>query len=463
MLELRPYQHEMANFIIKNPRCNLFVGMGLGKTAATLTAIDALIKSGQQVGPVLIVAPLRVANLVWKQEAKLWPHLKHLRVSVITGNVKQRLSYLKIKADIYITNYENLVWLTNNHVWNFTMVVADESSKLKGFRTRQGGKAAMAIAKHAHVEVKRWVNLTGTPIANGVKDLWGPQWYLDAGKALGRNYTAFQTRWFRPDYSGFNYTPLPYAQEEIQAAIAPLTLSLRAEDHFDLDKPIVNIIEVELEKAARALYASMEKKFYADITSDVTVDALNAASKSQKLLQLANGAIYLDDGTFKVTHDAKLAALEEIVESVDEPILVVYHFKSDLARLQAKFAHAKVLESNPNVVDSWNKGEIPMLLVNAASAGHGLSLQHGGRTIVFFAVSWNMEHHEQVIERLGPTRQMQSGYTRSVFVHYILAKHTIDGVVMDRLANKSTVQQALMKAMSNGQHRNDEAERTRNP
>lgn len=451
----RPYQELIVRHQVEQERDNVFAGMGLGKTVSTLTAIDRLLLAGEQTSPVLVLAPLRVAQSTWPDEADKWAHLRNIEVRPILGTKDQRIMALNDKnASVFTVNYENLPWLIdwykhNPKPWPFTMVVADESTKLKGFRSRQGTARAQAIASVAHTKVKRWVNLTGTPAPNGLKDLWGQHWFVDGGAALGRSFSAFSRRWFRSSYDGFGLDPLDHAQREIQTLMAPKSLSLDAKDWFDIHEPIKNVIPVHLPHKAMQQYREMEKKMFLELDTGDEIEALNAAAKTQKCLQLANGAIYTNEqGEWQEVHDAKLQALDDIIEeAAGAPVLVAYHFKSDLHRLVRAFPRARVLDQNPQTLRDWNAGKIPILLAHPASAGHGLNLQDGGNILVFFSVNWNLEEHLQIIERIGPVRQMQAGHNRPVFLHYILAHNTLDYDVMERLETKCSVQDSLMNAM----------------
>lgn len=455
-LALRPYQWGMSDHIQAHKRCALFAAMGLGKSVSTLTAIDAL-SLVEDVYPVLIIAPLRVARSTWPDEVAKWPHLQHLRVSRVLGTEKERLAALVAEADIYTINFDNLVWLSalvtsSGHEWPFKTIVADEMTRLKGFRLRQGSVRAKALAKHAH-KSPRFIGLTGTPAPNGLADLWGQLHFLDKGERLGRTFSAFTNRWFRVGYDGYTVQPLPHAQGEIESRIKDLCMSLNAKDHFALSEPVVNTISVDMPPKARRLYDAMEREMFLELNG-VEVEAFNAASKTIKCLQLANGAIYTDDtGEWEQTHDAKLDALDSILEeSCGMPVLVAYHFKSDLARLLKRFPQGRHLDADPATITQWNSGQIPVLFAHPASAGHGLSLQDGGNVIVFFGLWWDLEQHMQIIERIGPTRQAQSGYDRPVFVHYITTRDTVDALVLERIRTKRSVQELLLEQMKRRNH-----------
>lgn len=463
----RSYQPAITNHIFDHGRVNVFAGMGVGKTPATLQAISDLLLFGL-VSRVLILAPKRVAQSTWPGEiANFRGSFGHLRCAVAVGTDAQRRAAVLSGAEIVTCNYDNLTWLINNfgENWPFDMVVSDESTRLKSLRvslqksktgkqflTGQGGKRAKALARVAITRVKRWVNLTGTPSPNGLVDLWGQCWFLDAGERLGSSFTAFSRRWFRPAYGSSKeqerLEPLPYADEQIRGAIKDLTIAIEAKDHFKLPPLIENTIRVELPPAARKQYKEMEKELFTEIAGH-EIEAFNAGSRAQKCLQIASGAAYVDDkGTWVPVHDEKIEALQSVVEeAAGMPVLVAYHFKSDLARILKAFPKAVHLGQDPKVIERWNRGEIPMLVAHPQSAGHGLSLQHGSNILCFFSTNWSLEADAQIIERLGPTRQAQSGYDRPVFLHRIVAAGTIEEVAVARLKSKASVQDALMDAM----------------
>ena len=452
----RPYGALITNHILDVARCGVWAGMGMGKTVSTLNALDLL--ELVEPGPALVCAPLRVAQSTWPDEAAKWRHLRNVAVTPIVGDVKAReraaLRALDFSASVFTINYENLPWLVDllerwKRPWPFAKIVADESTKLKGFRLRQGTQRARALGRVAHKHAAHFVELTGTPSPNGLQDLWGQAWYLDQGQRLGRSFDAFRQRWFRPSFDGYGIEPLPFAQEQIEDAMRDLCLSLDARDWFDLKAPIVNTIRIDLPAKARALYDDMEKAMFAQI-GEHEVEAFNAAAKTMKCLQLANGAAYVgEDGTqWAEVHDVKLQVLDEVIEeAAGMPVLVAYHFKSDLARLLKAFPKGRQLDKDPQTLRDWNAGKIPVLFAHPASAGHGLNLQDGGNILVFFSVNWNLEEHQQIIERIGPTRQMQAGHDRPVFIHYILARDTVDEIVLARIETKREVQDLLLEAL----------------
>ena len=440
------YQLDAIEHIHKLPRCALWMPMGGGKTIATLTALEHL-SLVEDVYPVLVLAPLRVARTTWPDEVAKWEHTKHLRIVPITGNVKQRLTSLNTSAEVYTTNYEQLPWLVEHYGdrWPFKTVVADEQTRLKSYRTRQGSKRARALAQVAFTKVTRFIGLTGTPSPNGLLDLWGQTWFVDRGERLGKSFSAFEARWFYKGWDGFSVKPHEHAQKEIEGRLRDVCLTVTG---LTVDEPITNEIYVDLPADARAIYDEMEREMFAEI-EEFGVEALNAAAQTMKLLQLANGACIVDDtGTWKEVHDEKIDALRSVVEEAGgAPVLVAYHFKSDLTRLRAAFPKARTLDADPATIREWNEGRIPLLFAHPASAGHGLNLARGGNILAFFSLNWSLENYMQIIERIGPMRQKQEGLDRPVFVHHIMARRTVDDMILERLKSKRTVQEILLEAM----------------
>lgn len=454
----RPYGKLMTDHILDVPRCALWADMGLGKTVCTYTALDGLFLAGDA-APALVVAPLIVARDTWPDEAKKWEHLRHIDVMPIIGSEAERLAALRYDASVYTINYENLVWLVEHYGerWPFRTVVVDESRKLKSFRLKQGGKRTAALAKVAHTKVKRMIQLTGAPAPNGLADLYGQAWFIDAGKRLGRTYSAFQERWFRKASDGYGTEALPFAQEQIQAALADVCLRVDAADWFDLEKPVTINRFVDLPPKVRIKYREMEREMFTQI-DDRTAEAFNAAARTQKCLQLANGAVYVDplaEGEeyrgpkeWKEVHDEKLQALESIVDEVNgSPVLVAYHFKSDKARLLKAFPKARDL-ADPVQMREFKTGRYEVGLGHPGSMGHGVDgLQDHCHRIAFFGHWWDMDQRDQIIGRIGPVRQFQAGHKRPCFIYNILARDTVDELVLARHETKREVQSLLLEAM----------------
>lgn len=444
------YQEDIIDFICQLRRCAVWASMGAGKTVATLTALERL-NMVEDVYPVLILAPLRVARTTWPTEVKRWRHLEHLNVVPITGTQKQRERAAARDGEVYTSNYDNLVWLREwyGDKWPFRTVVADEFTRLKSFRIRQGGSRARALGQVAHTHVTRFIGLTGTPAPNGIRDLWGPSWFLDQGERLGKTFSAFEQRWFKKGYDGYSLVAYDHTQEEVQEKLKDICLTIDAVASMGVDDAVVRPLFVDLPIPARRVYAEMERELFAELASGEVIEAANAMVKTQKCLQLANGTMYVDDDhNWEAVHAAKLEALDSIIEEASgAPVLVAYHFRHDLERIKQRFKHAKVLDADPQTIREWNAGKISILLAHPASAGHGLNLADGGNILAFYGVNWNLEEYLQIIERIGPMRQKQAGYDRPCLVYPILARDTIDEVVMERLASKRTIQDVLLDAM----------------
>jgi hypothetical protein len=417
-----------------------------------LTLLSLLKTAYGDTSKTLVLAPKRVAAEVWPEQVAQWPHLKDFKLRAIAGPPSARLEAIKAPAHAYTCTYELLPWLVEElgSRWPFTRVVADESTRLKNFRLRQGGVRASALSRVAHSQVNEWINLTGTPAPNGYADVWGQQWFIDKGERLGRSYSAFERRWFAR-FSGVlghhfgPLRPLPGAEQQIGDAIADCTFVIRPEDWFNLETPLVSQVWVELPPAAMKAYQALQRDLVAEF-SGVEINAVNTLAKSRKCLQVATGAVYDDDRIARWAHDAKIEALQSLVaESGGESLIVVYQHKHELERLRKAFPQGRTLADAKNITQLWNEGRLPLLFLHPRSAGHGLNLQHGGRTVVFFAIDWDKELHDQVIERVGPVRQAQAGYNRVVKIYYILAHKTIDAVVYDRLLGKGNAQ-ALLQA-----------------
>lgn len=459
----RPYQPIVTDFIVDVPRCALWVDMGLGKTCSTLTAIDALYLSGAETRPTLVLGPKRVAQSVWSDEAAKWAHLRHIDVSVCVGSEKARIAALARDTSVYTINYDNLPWLVKHlgNDWPFGIVVSDESTRLKSYRgsmqtskngnefVRQaGGMRARALGQVAHKRVRRFIELTGTPSPNGLKDLWGQAWFLDAGIRLGRTYESFMQRWFQAVPGGDGYSqvkPLPFAQEQIQDRLRDICISVRTKDYFDIAEPIVNNIYVDLPGKARQLYNSMEKKMYAEIAGS-PIEAFNAAAKSMKCLQFASGTPWVERDTDKWSeiHTEKIQALEDIVEeAAGMPVLVAYQWIPSKLQILMHFPKARELKTRQDELD-WRAGKIPLLVAHPKSCGHGLNLQDGGNVLAYYDHWWDLEEYMQILERIGPVRQMQSGYDRPVYVHHIIARDTVDDDVMCRRESKRAPQDILL-------------------
>ena len=454
----RPYQDAIISHIISHPRCAVWAGMGTGKTVSTLTALDYLI-AFEDAAPVLVIAPLRVAVSTWPDEARSFLHLTHIKMSVLSGlnGKKARESALETPADVYVCNFEQIEWLVEKfgRGWPFKTVVVDEATRLKGFRMHGGTKRARALGRVAHLYCERFIELTGTPAANGLLDLWGQAWFLDHGERLGTSMSAYEQRYFRPRRVGAEaymvaWDPMPGSEARIKDKLSDITITINAEDWFDIDKPIESNVTVDLGPKLMDDYKKLEREFYLQLEQG-EIEAVNAATKLGKLLQFASGAAYDESGVdWMPIHKAKIEALRSVVEeAAGMPVLVAYQFKHELARILEAFPQARELDKDPQTIRDWNAGKIPMLVAHPASCGHGLNLQDGGNILCFFGLGFNYEFFAQIIERIGPTRQAQSGHPRPVFVYYIVARGTADMTVLSALRRKEKVMDFILGRIQN--------------
>jgi SNF2 family DNA or RNA helicase len=421
--------------------------MGLGKTIITLTAVHNLLFDSFEVRKVLVIAPLRVARDTWPIEIDKWDHLQLLRASVAVGNTTDRISAFKRKADLYIINRENVQWLIEESAlpFDFDMVVVDELSSFKNHRS----KRFRALMKR-RPRVSRIVGLTGTPASNGLIDLWAQFKLLDKGVRLGRFIGAYRDAYFSPDKRNgqivFSYKVAPGAEERIYRAIEDITISMKAQDHIRMPELVSTEYRVTLSDEERMVYERLRKDLVLD-SSGGQVTAANAASLSGKLLQLANGAVYTDEGTTIVLHDRKLDALEDLIEAANgQSVLVAYWFKHDLSRITARLEKLGVLFSPLDSSESirvWNEGNLPVGLIHPASAGHGLNLQGGGNCLIWFGLTWSLELYQQTVARLW--RQGQQSET--VVVQHLITEQTIDERIMRVLSGKALTQEALIEAV----------------
>lgn len=436
-----PYQEYAIKRILDTPHVGLFLDMGLGKTVSALTAVDRLINDRFEVHRVLVIAPLRVAKLTWAAEVDKWDHLS-LKVVKVLGTESKRLRALTEKADIYVINRENVPWLVDlckGKRWPFDMVIIDESSSFKNPRSLR-----FRALRKVLPQIKRMVLLTGTPSPRSLMDLWPQLYLLDRGERLGRTLTAYRSAYFRPGKSNgftiFEWLPNKDAEEKIYKAIGDICVSMSAADWLNIPDKVDNVIEVELPPKARKAYDTLKRDYVITIQQD-DITAVNAAVLTGKLLQVANGALYHEDKTYTEIHNAKIEALKEIAESTTTPVIVFYWLKSDLERLKREFPNSRTLEDEKDLIE-WNNGKIDLLLLHPSSAGHGLNLQAGGHTIVWFGLTWSLELYQQANARLH-----RQGQRSSVIVHHILAKDTMDERVLKALQEKRMGQDSLLAAV----------------
>lgn len=442
------YQRYAAEFIIAHPVAALLLDMGLGKTSITLTAINDLLFDSFEIHKVLVVAPLRVARDTWSAEIEKWEHLKNLRYSVVVGMAQERISALLTPADIYIINRENIQWLVEESglPFDFDMAVIDELSSFKNHQSKRF-RAFMKVRP----KLKRIVGLTGTPAGNGLMDLFAEFKLLDMGERLGRLIGQYRNAYFQPDKRNgmviYSYKPLPNAERQIYDKISDITISMKATDHLKMPELVTTEYMVRLSEKEKEKYDRLKKELVLS-TEDNEVTAANAASLSNKLSQMANGTVYSDDESIIEIHDRKLDALEDIIESMNgKPLLVAYWFKHDLERIKKRF-DVREIRSSVDISD-WNSGKIPVALIHPASAGHGLNLQSGGSTLVWFGLTWSLELYQQTNARLW--RQGQTADT--VVIQHIIAKGTIDEQIMKALKTKDTAQAAIIIAVKAEVHK----------
>lgn len=433
------YQKYAQDFIINNPACALLLDMGLGKTVISLTSIWILLFDYFEVSKVLVIAPLRVAQDTWSKECEKWDHLKGLKISKILGSEKERRMALFNKADIYIINRENVEWLCNNYDFDFDMIVIDELSSFKS----SSSKRFKALRK-IRPRVKRIVGLTGTPAPNTLMDLWSQINLIDMGQRLGRFISNYRNNYFIPDKRNaqviFSYKPREGAEEEIYKRISDICVSMKACDYLDMPERIDNIVHVKMSEDEKKLYKKLEKDMLLPL-ADGEIDAVNAAALSNKLLQMANGAVYDELKETKIIHDRKLEALEDLIEAANgKSVLIFYAYKHDKERIVKKFKVTEI--STSKEISKWNERKIQIAIAHPASTGHGLNLQAGGSTIIWFGLTWSLELYQQANARLW-----RQGQKDTVIIHHIVSKGTIDEEVMSALQRKQCGQENLINAV----------------
>lgn len=433
------YQEYAKEFIVGQKISALFLDCGLGKTVITLTAIWELLLDYFEIRKVIILAPLRVSRDTWSGELKKWDHLSGIEMSLVLGSEKERRTALDRKANVYVINRENVEWLVENYRWDFDMVVIDELSSFKSHKAKR-----FKALKKVRPMVKRMVGLTGTPAPNGLIDLWAEIGILDMGQRLGRFIGGYRERFFIPDKRSremvFSYKPRDGAEEAIYGLISDICISMKAVDYLDMPECIYNRVEISMSEQEMRLYGQLEKDMLLPF-ADGDIDAVNAAALSGKLLQMANGAIYDENGNVKHIHDRKLEALEDLVEAANgKPVLIAYWYQHDLDRIK-KRVDAVALDTAEDM-QRWNAGKIPVAVIHPASAGHGLNLQAGGSTLIWFGLTWSLELYQQTNARLW-----RQGQKETVVVHHLIAKGTLDEKVMAALEKKDCGQSALVEAV----------------
>lgn len=435
------YQEYAIKFIESHPISALFLDMGLGKTSITLSAINNLLFDSFEIHKVLTICPLRVARNTWCDEIKKWDHLRNIKYSIVVGTEKERISALNEKADIYIINRENVDWLVNKsgYKFDFDMVVIDELSSFKNHQSKRF-KSLMKIRP----KVKRIVGLTGTPSSNGLMDLFAEFKVLNLGERLGYFIGQYRNTYFKPDKTNgaivYSYKPLPNAEDSIYERISDITVSMKASEYLKMPELVISNYQVEMSEDEKKQYDEMKKNLICEI-KDGEITVSNAGSLSNKLSQFANGAVYDDEQNIVEIHSRKLDALEDIIESMNgKPLLVAYWYKHDLQRIKKRF-DVREIKTGKDIAD-WNKGKIPVALIHPASAGHGLNLQQGGSTIVWFGLTWSLELYQQTNGRL-----YRQGQKNTVVIQHIVTKGSIDEQILKALERKNKTQEDLIEAV----------------
>ena len=438
-----PYQEAAEEWILHHKKCGLFLDMGLGKTVITLSAVKRLLED-YAITKVLVIAPLRVAQTVWTEEGQKWDHLKGLRFAQVLGSQHTRMEALARDADIYVINRENVAWLVNHQAklkkWPFDMIVVDELSSFKNPKAER-----FRALRRVLPAVRRIVGLTGTPAPNGLLDLWSQIFLLDQGERLSKYITHYRDRWFVPGARNgqviYSWEPRAGAEQEIYAKISDICISMKTEDYLKLPDRIDVTYPVQLTETAQRAYNMLEKDLVLPLAGEA-ITAQNAAVLTGKLLQLSNGAIYDEDGNYIELHNAKLDALEDLIEAANgEPVMVYVSFRSDQNRILKRFPQARLLLS-PKDQDDWNAGKVPLMVAHPASAGHGLNLQKGGHIVVWFGLTWSLEQYQQANKRLH-----RQGQTKPVTVYHVITAGTVDEQVLKVLTGKAVKQNDLIDAV----------------
>lgn len=447
MFRPHPYQQYCFEQVVNKPALGLFLDMGLGKTIITLMAINELKYGRFCVQKVLVIAPKKVAEATWQREAAKWDNVKHLRISTVLGSEQKRIRALNTPADIYIINRENVVWLVDYYKndWPFDMVVVDEFSSFKSHSAKRF-KALAAIRNH----ISRIVGLTGTPSPNGLNDLWAQVYLLDQGARLGKYYTGFRNRYFEPGKRSrdviYTYDPKAGAEDAVMQKISDICISMKADDYLQLPDIVYDDVPVVLDAKAAKAYEELERKMILELDDQEVIDVTSAAALSNKLQQLANGAVYDGDKVWHEVHNCKIEAFLELIEQLNgKPALVFYNFKHDLERIEAALSKCKLRVrklSGPQDELDWNAGKIDVLLAHPASAAYGLNLQDGGNHVVWFGLNWSLELYQQANKRLH-----RQGQKEKVIIHHLVCEGTRDDDLIAALAEKDKAQEFVMQSL----------------
>jgi len=432
--DLWEYQNQAVNFIKTKNNCLLMLDMGLGKTAISLTVAHDYLND-LFVSNVLIIAPLRVANTVWKQESQKWKHLRDLDITICTGSHQERVTLLNTPSDIHIINVDNVTWLVDNVPWRWDMLIIDESSKFKGYNSKR-----FKSLKKVCGDLKSVVELTGTPLPNGYMDLWSQIYLIDRGARLGRNITIYRNRYFyQESWNKYSYNLKSDSENKIKNSIKDVCITMKAKDYLDVPSKIDVTKFIDLPKEVVKQYKHLEKEFIL-LINKVTIEVPTAATLANKLLQLCNGTLYDSEKNTHTLHDCKIDVLRDIVEqNPNENLLVAYNYKSDLHRIRNAFPSSVVLDKKGDELLRWNAGKIKMLLAHPASAGYGLNAQEGGHTVVWFGLNWSLELYQQFNARIH-----RQGQDKPVKIIHIVCRNTIDETVLKAIGDKSKTQKELL-------------------
>lgn len=433
------YQTYATRFLLEHPISCLMLDCGLGKTVITLTALWDLVLDSFDIGRVLVIAPKRVAENVWVQEIEKWEHLAGLTAVKVLGSEQERRSALNTPAFLYIINRENVTWLVKNRHWDFDMVVIDELSSFKSHQAQR-----FKAMRKVRPLVTRIVGLTATPAPNSLMDLWAEMCLLDMGQRLGRYIGSYRERFFVPDKRNreivYSYKPREGAEDKIYELISDICISMKAKDHLQMPELVTNRVTVSMSPKEHEVYDRLRRDMVTELNGE-ELDAVNAASLSNKLQQMASGAVYSSGHQTVVLHSRKLDALEDLIEAANgKPLLVAYWFHHEHDRLHERFDCRDI--NTAEDIAAWCAGEIPVGLIHPASAGHGLNLQSGGSTLVWFSLTWSLELYEQLNDRLW-----RQGQEHTVVIHHIISEGTIDEDIMSALSRKDVGQNALRDAV----------------
>lgn len=436
---LRQFQRAAGDFIREIRKCALFIDMGLGKTVSVLTVLRDLAEDFE-IGRVLIIGPPRVIKQTWPEEIRTWEHTRDFTFTVIDGTPKRRMQRLTQATEIHLLSHDLVPWLDDlvGDIHDYDVIIIDESSRFKNQATKRW-KAMRRLVQRARYVVL----LTGTPAPNGLHDLWSQIYLLDQGTRLGHNITAFRERWFEQNWGQQDYRAKDFADEKIRSRIEDICFTLRDADYADLPPRIDNFIKIELPTDLMVQYKKFQKQYILELEDGDKIKAVSAAALTNKLLQLSNGIVYDKERNEKFFHKLKVDALEEIIEEANgQPVFIAYNFKTDVKAIKERFPQAVVMGNNPQTIDDWNAGRIPILIAHPKSAGHGLNLQYGGAIAVWYGLTWSLEDYQQFNKRLH-----RKGQTRTTVIHHLICKGTIDEDVLKSLQGKDDVQNNLLNAL----------------